>query len=641
MDRYGLRILIGLGVLQGLKILFVDNPKVLSTLDAAEHLVDASFHTIPSAQFSATPISRSTSTVSEDKPIRKWGCNRRETPLIFVHIGKAGGGGARIRLAGAAVDYNRTQWGQPDGDEHYYPIRPIEEDSGRQNEQSSSFRKGRFCNSKYAHHTLIPPNNKTEPVKTEKPYEGLKHCNATTPFGMAIACPSNYQSMSSMQRNGLYSSALCQGCDDEHYLMEKYYKDTSNYGQRVSASKKLVNLPPPEHTCDVVYVSHNNIGNEMNWLPPRYLKEHWWDNSVWKEGQNSNHKLEHLWKQLLDDRERRRTIALRNRNVINLIGRWNSTIKGILVDEREKQLRLEQREKKSHTEDKKKNKDRWCPQGYRTRYAKGGRRNIQYDRPAVNTIRWQDTENRYNNCVKPLGERADKLFKQVWKEKQRRLTRDDPKNMLTVEDPSNFSPIYASMPLHRVTMLRDPWSWIISKYFWHPTMASKFECQNVTARFTHSTLGWVSVHSLLYLFQLCGNECITRYENGFVTLEQIEAQVESNLRNAFSVVGLLHESDSFYDMIDKRIDYVDTKRLYDTNRKRNSHEYELISLLNAPLHMSGGSKTAKENCKNLFLKDETFREEVRRTVPEFAALERMYKVGVEVNRFQQDELSRC
>ena len=33
---------------------------------------------------------------SDDKSIRKWGCNRSETPLIFVHIGKVGRAGYDI-----------------------------------------------------------------------------------------------------------------------------------------------------------------------------------------------------------------------------------------------------------------------------------------------------------------------------------------------------------------------------------------------------------------------------------------------------------------------------------------------------------------------------------------------------------------
>ena len=39
------------------------------------------------------------------------------------------------------------------------------------------------------------------------------------------------------------------------------------------------------------------------------------------------------------------------------------------------------------------------------------------------------------------------------------------------------------------------------------------------------------------------------YDNNLITIAGIEAQAGDNLRNAFSVVGLLHESESFYDMV--------------------------------------------------------------------------------------------
>lgn len=41
--------------------------------------------------------------------IRKWGCNITDTPLIFVHIGKAGGGNIRARFSASALNYNPLQ----------------------------------------------------------------------------------------------------------------------------------------------------------------------------------------------------------------------------------------------------------------------------------------------------------------------------------------------------------------------------------------------------------------------------------------------------------------------------------------------------------------------------------------------------
>ena len=61
------------------------------------------------------------------EPVRRWGCNRTETPFIFVHIGKAGGGEVRRRIAAAAVNYTRPNdssaraggWIERDA---YYPV---------------------------------------------------------------------------------------------------------------------------------------------------------------------------------------------------------------------------------------------------------------------------------------------------------------------------------------------------------------------------------------------------------------------------------------------------------------------------------------------------------------------------------------
>ena len=46
-------------------------------------------------------------------------------------------------------------------------------------------------------------------------------------------------------------------------------------------------------------------------------------------------------------------------------------------------------------------------------------------------------------------------------------------------------------------------------------------------------------------------------------------------------------------------------------------------------------------CKDLFAHNETFREMVRHQVPAFAALERMYHLGIQVNAFQKEELKQC
>ena len=115
-----------------------------------------------------------------------------------------------------------------------------------------------------------------------------------------------------------------------------------------------------------------------------------------------------------------------------------------------------------------------------------------------------------------------------------------------------------------------------------------------------------------------------RYENGMMNLEDIEIQTADNLRNAFSVVGLLQEEESFYDMITDRIQYLDLRR--NPQVRGQSH----------------ATKKTDENlaCKELY-KDEAFRQHVRDKIPAFAALERLYHLGEKVNRFPQEELAQC
>jgi hypothetical protein len=53
-------------------------------------------------------------------------------------------------------------------------------------------------------------------------------------------------------------------------------------------------------------------------------------------------------------------------------------------------------------------------------------------------------------------------------------------------------------------------------------------------------------------------------------------------------------------------------------------------------------KTAEQRrCTNKFRTNETLRGSFRAALPHFEALERLYHVGVEVNRFQTKELSQC
>eukprot|EP00592_Proboscia_alata_P012363 CAMPEP_0194386534 /NCGR_PEP_ID=MMETSP0174-20130528/86950_1 /TAXON_ID=216777 /ORGANISM="Proboscia alata, Strain PI-D3" /LENGTH=461 /DNA_ID=CAMNT_0039175807 /DNA_START=163 /DNA_END=1544 /DNA_ORIENTATION=- len=168
--------------------------------------------------------------------IRKWGCNRTDTPFIFIHIGKAGGGSHRARFAASSVNYNKSAWHS--NDESYYPIR---------NDAGYIVTRAQFCNSGSAN---FLPNG------AEKTFEGTRQCSATTPIGQAIACPGDL--------NQCEKSSVCKS-----------------------------------DSCPIVYVGHNKLGSELHWLPSEYLTKWWsetWSNEIANDPIKSHFKsLSGIW----------------------------------------------------------------------------------------------------------------------------------------------------------------------------------------------------------------------------------------------------------------------------------------------------------------------------------------------------------
>ena len=140
--------------------------------------------------------------------------------------------------------------------------------------------------------------------------------------------------------------------------------------------------------------------------------------------------------------------------------------------------------------------------------------------------------------------------------------------------------------------------------------------------------GWASRYAMLYIFYLCGEDCAARWEmsssgyNDDILLEQMERQAANNLRQSFAVVGLLHETDTFFDMVTARVQYIDMS---------------IHSDVEGELHDTGTNGYIAK-CKETF-KDSGFRQKLREASPAMAALERLYNVAVEVNRFQVRELA--
>jgi len=204
----------------------------------------------------------------------------------------------------------------------------------------------------------------------------------------------------------------------------------------------------------------------------------------------------------------------------------------------------------------------------------------------------------------------------------------------------SWAPILASLPLLRVTMTREPFSWLASKFSWHQLGAEgrawrKLSYDNITEMTSGPAdgfnkmcknefgPGWANHFALYQIMALCGEDCLVRYVHGSATLEDVEQQAEDNLRNSFAVVGLLTKSESFYDMVSARVAYM-------ANLTQNAN---LIA--GGGRHKAGGSRIKKQ------FSDISFQKQLINASPEIAALERLFKVSIEVNQFQLKELQTC
>ena len=173
------------------------------------------------------------SKLADTKEIRKWGCNRQETPFIFVHIGKSGGGSIRARISAASLNYTKGQHFQA-VDGSYYPI---------QNNENMTIAAARFCSS---------CSMNSRPSK-QGSFEKTIMCHGFSPVGQAVGCPEPLIRREERKR-GLFEECK-----------------------------------PSMDTCHVVYVGHNLFGSEVHWLPSGYLKK-WWA-STWSDDPKSDQVL--------------------------------------------------------------------------------------------------------------------------------------------------------------------------------------------------------------------------------------------------------------------------------------------------------------------------------------------------------------
>eukprot|EP00977_Amphora_coffeiformis_P022997 scaffold12050_cov168-Amphora_coffeaeformis.AAC.3 len=454
--------------------------------------------------------------------IRRWGCNRTEASFIFIHVGKAGGGNVRPRLAAAALGYNRTRWHISKDPTAYYNI-PIYGHDG-----DVKYEKAHFCNSG-------SPNFFVN--STFKTFEGTQSCHAVTPLGHAVACPLHLQ----------HSESMCMGCrvEDAH--------------------------------CHRVYVGHNFMGNEMHWLPPAVL-DRWWKSQQESEDTSD----------------------------------WEAT------------WRLLERDNKQ-----------WCPK-------------MNLPRPRNK----REQKGMYKDCSIPLARRVDTMANE-WMRKQARI--QQPKrntalhdSLTDIMDPTiNWGPLYASLPVLRVTQVRDPFAWMLSKFYWHADK-QYHNCTNITAAVhwqdtrvlqmdeTTSVVeaGWAHRYARHWILHMCGEDCQSRMEQARMhlgddytadhermLLETFERQADYNLRQSIAVVGQSEETDNFYDLISARVHYLDMSRNSHVQGKRHS-------------------SNAKPYCREAFA-DPTFQQALIEASPAVAAFVRLYKTALKVNAFQKEELAAC
>jgi len=486
--------------------LFVESKSYLLQKAAANRLLQ---------QMSSMSLSE-----QEHKTIRSWGCNLTESPLVFVHIGKSGGGTIRARFAAAALNFTREKWWNYHGDNHYYPMptrRRLNEETTTTSQEDSNkfFSRGTFCSSNNNNRRRIFGKNNSEPLKrfSQQAFEQVFECNAQTPLGRFVGCPAVFR-----------KDQACKGCSN-----------LSDAG------------------CYAVYAGHNPLGNELHWLSAPLLQD-WWNEK---------------WASLFPSKTM-------------------SSVQSITPGT---------------------SNPYWCPQINETRSTEAG---VTMTRRAVHK--------QYYDCSKNISLEMDETFLPSWHQIASKFGME-----------KNYAPFYASLPMHRTVLLREPFSWLMSRFFWALEYRSKFKCDDIPTvtkygtNLTFAQSGWAYQVVLEALFSLCGEDCINRYETNEIDLMEIEQQAESNLRHSFSVVGLLNETDSFYDMVSARIQY--------SNMSNNPHIY-------GPTHAT--VKTVEQRrCTHKFQKNKTIRASLRAALPHFAALERLYHVGVEVNRFQTRELSQC
>jgi hypothetical protein len=506
------------------------------------------------------------------RTIRSWGSNVTTTPLIFVHIGKAGGGGVRARFAAARPDFTSSDWRTPDANASYSVRQPrLLSDGSTTN--STDVTKAYFCNSGHA----------TFRSTQRSLYEETLVCSATTPLGAALACPDHFQSLQTCARQ----------------------------------------CGPNDTACHQVYVGHNIVGAEWHWLPYKVLTQWWQDQWAHQVpaalSQAVLRRLQTLQPSSNDwcpyhDQGLPRPVDHKDYRDKLLPC---SVPLAQVADHLAHQARLASlAHDHSHSvpgaveqpmED-------WSPfyaslPVLRTTLVREPYSWLVSKFFWMGNYHWWDME-----CS---DVEAATRMEPMASAQRRRLTEDPEPQEDGNSDASDGT-------------TDDAWGEVDGGVDEAESKRERNRRERVfpvshrdsTVVIDGDGWGWANRYALLYIFYLCGEDCAARYEMGLGSLDQLEFQAANNLRQSFAVVGLLHETETYYDMLTARVQYLDMG---------------LHPAIEGERHDTGATDDNRR-CKDLFHKP-SFQEKLRQASPAVAALERLYQVAVEVNRHQLRELA--
>ena len=500
-----------------------------------------------------------------------------------------GGGSVRARFAAAALNYTRgnDDWRNSQDSTAYYDI--VDNDNSNDNRTTLAASSSSSSSSSRAYfcNSKLPNYRYYQENRT---YEGTLPCRALTPLGQAVACPG-------------VSFDACLGCPIQQ-------TNNNNIDGTADAS------------CHRVYVGHNLLGNEIHHLPPQWLAQWWQTQQLPQQGGNNRHAQQQQQQQH------------------DYHAQISTYMRRIQVDSTSSST------------------PSWCT-SERVGRPQTPRQALQYHTkcsiPLAQTVGELATQWIQSVSSLPASAMTTQSMSSFVEQQQQESPMSSSSLLLSPPLPFDTSihwgPLYASLPVLRTTVVREPFSWFLSKFAWHGHGRS-YACDNVTAATFRPHLyreqgeggttwypetrarGWAHRHALGYILHLCGEDCNIRYAHAQAQLgtnfresheraliESFLRQADYNLRHSIAVVGLQDDMDGFYDMVTARIQYM--------NMSRNSH-------VQGPRHASA----ATDACRDTFASP-AFRRTLMDASPAIVAAVRLYETAVRVHAFQQQELQGC